>query len=62
MVTRPASDEQSADAAMAAHDLAAANGDDGYFDPSTGLFVMTADYHLRRGACCDSGCRHCPYT
>jgi len=23
--------------------------------------VFTAAYHLRRGYCCGSGCRHCPY-
>ena len=23
--------------------------------------VFTARYHLRRGYCCESGCRHCPY-
>jgi hypothetical protein len=23
--------------------------------------VFTEDYHLRRGYCCQSGCRHCPY-
>ena len=23
--------------------------------------VFTAAYHLKRGACCNSGCRHCPY-
>ena len=23
--------------------------------------VFTALYHLRRGYCCESGCRHCPY-
>ncbi|MFM8702851.1 MAG: DUF5522 domain-containing protein [Planctomycetia bacterium] len=26
-----------------------------------GLLVYTAAYHLKRGACCGSGCRHCPY-
>ena len=26
-----------------------------------GKFVFTADYHLKRGYCCNSGCRHCPY-
>lgn len=26
-----------------------------------GLLVYTAAYHLRRGSCCGSGCRHCPY-
>jgi len=24
--------------------------------------VFTARYHLRRGYCCASGCRHCPYA
>ena len=23
--------------------------------------VFTEAYHLRRGRCCQSGCRHCPY-
>ena len=32
---------------------------DFYFD--AGLMVFTEAYHLRRGWCCDSGCRHCPY-
>ncbi|HMP82864.1 MAG TPA: cysteine-rich CWC family protein [Verrucomicrobiota bacterium] len=32
---------------------------DFYFD--NGLMVFTGVYHLRRGWCCDSGCRHCPY-
>lgn len=26
-----------------------------------GFVVFTARYHLRRGYCCESGCRHCPY-
>lgn len=26
-----------------------------------GLLVYTSAYHLRRGSCCGSGCRHCPY-
>ena len=25
------------------------------------LMVFTAAYHLKRGFCCGSGCRHCPY-
>lgn len=24
-------------------------------------WVFTAWYHLKRGHCCESGCRHCPY-
>lgn len=38
-----------------------ARGDAGYRDPFTGLFVMTASYLWSRGACCESGCRHCPW-
>ncbi|MFM7206896.1 MAG: DUF5522 domain-containing protein [Planctomycetaceae bacterium] len=26
-----------------------------------GLLVYTAAHHLKRGMCCGSGCRHCPY-
>ncbi len=44
-----------------AHRRAQAAGEPGYLDPTTGLFVMTADYLRARGTCCDSGCRHCPY-
>jgi len=25
------------------------------------LMVFTAAYHLKRGSCCGSGCRHCHY-
>jgi hypothetical protein len=26
-----------------------------------GNMVMTESYHIRRGKCCGSGCKHCPY-
>lgn len=26
-----------------------------------GLLVFTEHFLLRRGYCCESGCRHCPY-
>lgn len=26
-----------------------------------GFWVFTAWHHLKRGSCCKSGCRHCPY-
>ena len=26
-----------------------------------GKVVFTPEYHLKRGDCCGSGCRHCPY-
>jgi hypothetical protein len=47
---------------LRAHAQAIADGEDGYLDPSTGLFVLTADYLTRRGHCCGRGCRHCPYN
>lgn len=35
--------------------------EDGDYYLENGLFVFTAQYHLKRGYCCGSGCRHCPY-
>ena len=26
-----------------------------------GYKVMTENYHLKRGYCCNNKCRHCPY-
>ncbi len=26
-----------------------------------GLLVFTEAHHLKRGSCCGSGCRHCPF-
>jgi Family of unknown function (DUF5522) len=48
-------------AILAAHGRALAAGEDGYLDPATGLFVLTAGFLWARGSCCGSGCRHCPY-
>ncbi len=31
------------------------------FSIENGLLVFTEAYHLKRGYCCGSGCRHCPY-
>jgi len=28
----------------------------------SGMYVFTKWYHLKRGHCCNSGCRHCPYN
>jgi hypothetical protein len=44
-----------------AHDVANAQKKEGYIDPDTGLFVMTAGYLKNRGYCCGKGCRHCPF-
>jgi Family of unknown function (DUF5522) len=34
-------------------------GEDYYMDGP--YFVFTEAYHRRRGYCCGSGCRHCPW-
>ncbi len=36
------------------------SGVDFYHDEK-GLLVFTADYLFKRGYCCESRCRHCPY-
>ncbi|MGC4059126.1 MAG: DUF5522 domain-containing protein [Chitinophagaceae bacterium] len=36
------------------------NNEDYYFLPD-GRMVFTEKYHLKRGYCCGSGCRHCPF-
>jgi hypothetical protein len=49
------------DEIVAAHTRALEAGADSYVDPTSGLTVLSAGYLARRGTCCDSGCRHCPY-
>jgi len=35
-------------------------GEDYYYSEE-GYVVFTEKYHLKRGYCCESGCKHCPY-
>jgi len=37
----------------------AAEDEDCYWDGP--YLVFTEAYHLKRGYCCNSGCRHCPW-
>ena len=32
-----------------------------YYIGGEGYMVFTEKYHLKRGHCCQSGCKHCPY-
>ena len=34
---------------------------DDYYLNEKGYKVFTEKYHLKRGYCCKSGCKHCPY-
>lgn len=36
-------------------------GDGDYYLTPEGYKCFTEQYHLKRGSCCQSGCRHCPY-
>jgi len=44
-----------------AHAEAVAAGAATYVDPETGFQVFTEIAHRRRGRCCGSACRHCPF-
>ena len=43
------------------HATALESGAPVYTDPHSRLSVFTAEFLARRGYCCESGCRHCPY-
>lgn len=46
---------------LEAHRAAVDAGFPTYVDPASGFQVFTAVALIARGACCASGCRHCPY-
>lgn len=60
--SRLAPDHPGRKAILTAHAAAIAAGEQGYLDPMSGLFVLTAATLLTRGECCDNGCRHCPFV
>lgn len=43
------------------HKKACREKKDYYIDTKTGAKVMTEYFLIKRGFCCSSGCRHCPY-
>lgn len=36
------------------------DSEDFYYSPQ-GYLVFTEKYHMKRGYCCKSGCKHCPF-
>lgn len=44
------------------HQKACEEGKEHYRDPVTGYLVFTSLALKKRGYCCNSGCRHCPYN
>lgn len=55
MTSRADNEEQTGDPALAPLE----EGIDYYVEE--GLFVFTAHFLRKRGYCCESGCRNCPY-
>ena len=35
--------------------------EDYYIDVDTGKIILTGEFLMKRGYCCNSRCRHCPY-
>jgi len=33
-----------------------------YYLSDEGYIIFTETYHLKRGYCCQSGCKHCPWN
>lgn len=56
---QPIASESEDDEAASRQDAELQEGLDYYLE--NGLFVFTAAFLRRRGYCCESGCRHCPY-
>ena len=43
------------------HDATNQLNSDEYYISKGGYIVFTKKYHLKRGYCCQSDCKHCPY-
>ncbi|HKZ80495.1 MAG TPA: DUF5522 domain-containing protein [Pyrinomonadaceae bacterium] len=56
---RFAPDKESQEDASGGQPLETVEGIDYYLED--GLLVFTEHFLARRGYCCESGCRHCPY-
>jgi hypothetical protein len=56
--TRPASSQSQSQSVINSPPILV-EGEDYYREGP--VIVFTASYLLRRGYCCESGCRHCPY-
>jgi len=55
----PAKASGAADRSSQPMESSLAEGEDYYFEGAA--MVFTAKFLLRRGYCCESGCRHCPF-
>ena len=37
------------------------NVEDDFYFSNDGYIIFTEKYHLKRGYCCKSNCKHCPF-
>jgi hypothetical protein len=58
-MTKPANPDVNPSLEKKAEPAAALDPEDFYYEGP--YMVFTAAYHLKRGFCCNSDCRHCPY-
>jgi len=58
LAIRP-TESEIANAMLGSAEVKLIEGEDFYWEGAA--FVFTERYHLRRGHCCENGCRHCPY-
>ena len=35
--------------------------EDDFYYSNDGYIIFTENYHLKRGSCCQSNCKHCPF-
>jgi len=37
------------------------NAEDDFYYSNDGYIIFTEKYHMKRGYCCKSNCKHCPF-
>jgi hypothetical protein len=58
-ITKPAKPEADSSEEKPKNQREELSPEDFYYEGP--YLVFTAAYHLKRGYCCNSNCRHCPY-
>jgi hypothetical protein len=62
MTRQPTTNQYLSEKIRKLHAAAVNQNKESYIDPDTGFVVFTEVFHLKRGYCCGSKCRHCPFN
>ena len=54
-------DDKTKQEGIATEPLRVSSQEEPMYYMENGLMVFTRAFHLKRGYCCQSGCRHCPW-